>query len=404
MPNAELRCVKCQKKYDINLIEARCTCGEPLQVEYPELTASRGALRKKTPFLLEKYREFFPFTDVDRSAGLGEGNTPLIRSTRVSREIGLKNLYFKNETVNPTWTFKDRGTACGLQHALSLGYRRVGTVSSGNMAASVAAFGTKAGIETFIFLKGNVPREKINPVAIYNPNLFVVKGFYGNLYHKTLEIGSKLGIYFINSDVPFRVEGSKTIGFEVCEQLAFKAPDYIAVSIGSGGVFRGILKGLEEFHRVGFIKKIPRMIGVQTLGNYPVVKAFEAGVDTMERNKDACTLDHVLENPDPPSGGQVVRKTRENGGTLVAVSDEEVKSAQILMGREGLFAQPASTATLAGVRKLFQTGYLKASDSVVSVVTGSGYKYTQILDEHDFPCQTVDIEDLERVVTEKVRG
>ena len=146
------------------------------------------------------------------------------------------------------------------------------------------------------------------------------------------------------------------------------------------------------------------MIGVQTLGNYPVVKAFEAGVDTMERNKDACTLDHVLENPDPPSGGQVVRKTRENGGTLVAVSDEEVKAAQLLMGREGIFAQPASTATLAGVRKLVQTGYLKASDSVVSVVTGSGYKYTQILDEHDFPCQTVDIEDLERVVTEKVRG
>ena len=375
-----------------------------MQMEYLKLTASPSTLRRKTPFLLEKYRDFFPFTDYNHSASLGEGNTPLIRSTRVSQEIGLQNLYFKNETVNPTGSFKDRGTVCGLQHALSLGYKRIGTVSSGNMAASVAALGSKARVETFIFLKGNIPREKINPIAIYNPNLFVVKGFYGNLYHKALEIGRKLGIYFINSDVPIRVEGSKTIGFEICEQLAFKAPDYIAVPIGSGGLFRGILKGLEEFYRVGFIKRIPRMIGVQTLGNYPVVKAFEAGVEIIEKNEDAHTLDHVLENPDPPSGGQVVRKTRENGGTLVAVSEEEVKLAQILMGREGIFAQPASAAVLAGIRKLARSDYFKPSDSIVSVVTGSGYKYTQVLDSHDFPCQTVSMENLERIVTEKIRG
>lgn len=401
MPKGKLFCVKCKKEYPIDSWQPRCeTCDEPLEVGYKRLQASKQTLKKKANSLLEKYKEFLPFTTYSPSISLGEGNTPLIRSTKVSQEIGLTHLFFKNETVNPTWTFKDRGTVCGLQHALSLGYKRIGTVSSGNMAASVSAFGAKSGVEAFIFLKGNTPKEKINPVAIYHPKIFLVQGYYGDVYGKTLEFGKKYGIYFISSDVPFRVEGSKTIGFEICEQLNFDAPDYVAVSIGSGGNFRGILKGFEEFYRVGFIKKIPKMIGVQSVGNYPLVKAFEAGRDTFEENTDALTLDHVLENPAPPSGNQVLRKIRENGGTLVVVSNEEVKEAQVLMGKDGLFVQPASSTTLAGIKKLAKTGYLKPTDKVVFVITGTGLKYTPILDEYDFPVRNTQVEELEKSLVE----
>ena len=390
-----LACTKCEREFPLGRVHPRCpSCDEPLEVIYPRLkkgkVPSRGCL-------LERYRDFFPFPSIHSAISLGEGNTPLILSSRVGPELGIQRLFFKNETQNPTWSFKDRGTIAGLEHALSLGFKKIGTVSTGNMAVSVAAYGARAGIDTYVLVSQGLPEEKIGPVAIYQPHLIMVEGDYGELYFRSLEAGEKFGIYFINSDVPFRVEGSKTIAFEICEQMGFESPDYVVVPVSAGGNVRGILKGFEEFHRVGLINRIPKMIVSQASGCSPITNAFEQGREVIERVLDPHTIAHAIENPYPPSGNQVLRKLKENGGTAVKVSDEEIIDAQAMMAREGIFGQPAAAVPLAAVKKLLANGYLKSTDSVVCIVTGGGLKYTAALSQQRFDVKKIRIDEIEKV-------
>jgi len=253
-------------------------------------------------------------------------------------------------------------------------------------------------LETCILVSQNLPIEKIAPIAIYHPRLIMVEGDYGDLYFKSIEIGKKLGIYFINSDVPFRVEGSKTIAFEICEQLDFVVPDYVAVPVSSGGNIRGILKGFEEFRRAGLIDRIPKMIAVQASGCSPIADAFEEGRETITRSRDPQTVAHAIENPFPPSGNQTLRKLRENSGTAIKVSDEEILAAQKLMARDGIFGQPAAAASLAAVKRLLDSNYLTRDDSAVCVVTGSGLKYTAALEQQKPEITTTRLEDLEKAI------
>ena len=390
-----LACTKCEREFPLGRVHPRCpSCDEPLEVIYPRLkkgkVPSRGCL-------LERYRDFFPFSSIHSAISLGEGNTPLILSSRVGPELGIQRLFFKNETQNPTWSFKDRGTIAGLEHALLLGFKKIGTVSTGNMAVSVAAYGARAGIDTYVLVSQGLPEEKIGPVAIYQPHLIMVEGDYGELYFRSLEAGEKFGIYFINSDVPFRVEGSKTIAFEICEQMGFESPDYVVVPVSAGGNVRGILKGFEEFHRVGLINRIPKMIVSQARGCSPITNAFEQGKEVIERVLDPHTIAHAIENPFPPSGNQVLRKLKENGGTAVKVSDEEIIDAQAMMAREGIFGQPAAAVPLAAVKKLLANGYLKSTDSVVCIVTGGGLKYTAALSQQRFDVKKIRMDEIEKV-------
>ena len=398
MKNLSLICTQCEKQYPISRSHPRCdTCGEPLAVEMVRGRITEGNILTQTVF--ERYGDFFPFERTDRSVSLREGFTPLIESPTIARALGIRCLLFKNETQNPTWSFKDRGTVVALRHAVALGYDKIGTVSSGNMAVSVAAYGARAGLKTFTLVSGNIPSEKLNPIAMYNPVLIAVDGDYGDLYFRSLELGRQHAIFFLNSDVPFRVEGSKTIAFELCEQLNFTCPDYVIVPTSSGGNIRGILKGFEEFRLCGLIDAVPKMVCAQAEGCAPIHEAYTNNSDCISRVLHPNTIAHAIENPYPPSGNDVLRKIREHGGTVTAVNDEEIVNAQRELAGEGIFGQPASAVSLAALKKLLLDDVIKEDDSVVCIVTGSGLKYTAAFEKHRFSVVHAAPDDLDRVVS-----
>ncbi|MGN9165245.1 threonine synthase [Tissierellaceae bacterium HCP3S3_D8] len=398
MKDFHLNCTNCGKVYEKEKRNFRCEiCNEPLELEEIKSgSINEGSILRQS--LLERYKEFYPFLDMDIDFSLGEGFTSLIYSEELSKYYGVKSIYFKNESENPTWSFKDRGTITGILRARDLGYKKIGTVSTGNMATSVAAYGSMAGMETIILVKKEIADEKLKPIAIYRPRLIKVDGDYGRLYEESLKLGSENGIYFINSDVPFRVEGYKTIAFEICEQLNFSIPDYIIVPTSAGGNIRGIEKGFREFKNAGLIDRIPKMVAVQAVGCSPIHRAFVENKKEIERFEDPKTIAHAIENPFPPSGNQVLRMLKRNGGITISVEDEEIIEAQSKMASIGIFGQPASATSLAAVKKLTSQGYLKKEDRVVCIVTASGLKYTSALDRHKLNILDAKLEELNHII------
>ena len=396
MPSSFLFCTACHQKYPFSTAHPRCSaCNEPLDVE---CRPANTEIFTEAGTLLERFRNFLPLDQIHPELSLGEGNTPLVRSSAAATALGLERLFFKNETLNPTWSFKDRGTIAGLEHAIALGYRKIGTVSTGNMAASVAAYGARSGLETFILVSSDLPREKIAPIAVYGPRLITVDGNYGDLYFRSLEAGAQNGIYFINSDVPFRIEGSKTIAFEICLQLEFSVPDYLVVPVSAGGNLRGIIKGFEEFLQAGLIDRLPCFVAAQASGCSPIADAFISGRDTVERVEKPNTIARAIGNPYPPSGNQTLRKLREHGGLAVKVSDQDILAARDLLAHEGIFGQPAAAAPLAATRQLVDSQTIKLSDRVVCLVSGAGFKYMAALKDNASEITSTDIDNLEIIL------
>jgi len=324
---------------------------------------------------------------------MGEGWTPMPRSFAFVSEFDFE-LYLKNESANPTWSFKDRGTYLTLLDAVEKGYKGFGTVSTGNMAASVAAYGARMGMNTTILVSKGIPSEKIRPIAIYGPRVIKVDGDYSELYRRTLETGPSKGIYFSNSDVPMRVEGSKTIAFEIYLQLGEKVPDFVIVPTSSGGNIRGIEKGFREIKEAGLSERMPVMVAVQACGCAPIHNAFDSGWEKIERVPDPSTIAHAIENPFPPSGNAVLRMLKKNGGLTLCLKDEEILEAQSRLAGEGLFAQPAAVTSVAAIKKLKELTPLKKA-RIVSVITGSGLKYPSILERHSLSVESISIGDLE---------
>lgn len=399
MKDIKLFCTKCNKKFSANQVHITCdVCNEALEVE----TVKQGKICEGNVLeqsIMERYKAFFPWLPTNHEASLGEGFTALVESKKLADELGLDKLYFKNETQNPTWSFKDRGTLTGVLHAIKLGYKKIGTVSTGNMAVSVAAYGSKANLETFVFVNKAMATEKLNPIAIYDPHLIKVEGDYGNLYYKSLEIGKENDIYFINSDVPFRVEGYKTLAYEICEQLNFEIPEYVVVPTSAGGNIRGIEKGFEEFKNSGYIDRVPTMICAQANGCSPIDKAYHDGEENITRFQNPHTIAHAIENAFPPSGNQVLRKLRAKGGLFVSVTDEEIVKAQAMLAKEGLLVQPASAVSLAAVKKLREEKKLKGNEKIACVITGSGLKYTAAFEKHDLKSTECKLEELSTFIT-----
>lgn len=391
---SELNCTKCGKNFPEDSPAFRCDCGEPL--EFSLDLERKPSISLSCSNMLENFSELLPPLIDARSLSMREGITPLT-SFGPSRESSDFELYLKNESFNPTWSFKDRGTYLSALDALNRGYARFGTVSTGNMAASVAAYGSRAGLDTLILVSKSIPSEKLAPIAIYGPRILRVEGDYGDLFYRSLELGPSRGVYFSNSDVPMRVEGSKTIAFEIYLQLNEKVPDYVIVPTSSGGNIRGIEKGFRELKQAGICERVPTMVAVQAMGCSPIYSSFEKGSETVERFAEPNTLAHAIENPLPPSGNAALRMLKRNGGVVLAAEETEILQAQRRLAQMGIFIQPASATPIVALKKLRDLVPLKKS-IVVAVLTGSGLKYQSVLEKQPSRIEDVSLASLEDLV------
>jgi len=393
-----LKCIFCERKYPLDVFNPFCpVCGEPMLCDSP-LKKRAFRLEKESP--LEKFLDFLPLKKIDLNLSLGEGKTPLLKLSRLMKEFGLSPVFIKNEAVNPTLSFKDRGTAVAVQKAVSLGLRRIGTVSTGNMALSTAAYGAKAGLETYVLLKEDCSAEKILAAAVHHPILVKVKGDYGKLFYQSFSLGIKHKIYFMNSVDPFRIEGYKITGFEIYLQLQSHGPRFIFVPVSSGGHLIGLLRAFLDLKQNRFIKYFPTFIGVQAQGCAPLAKAYSSGKSKVERIKKAKTICHSISNPYPPGGNIALKLIRENKGMIIGVSDGEILKAQKMLAEiEGIFCEPSSATVLAGLLKLSKKLKTKAEDQTVLVITGSGLKTMSFLDTSRINIHQASLPDLENTIS-----
>ncbi|HLT59306.1 MAG TPA: threonine synthase [Limnochordales bacterium] len=398
-----LVCTGCGREADGTAWQVRCgTCGEPLAVGPPR----GGTVREGAPLLL-RFANFLPAEalglhgDPGSVLTLGEGNTPLLPLESVGRQMGVPRLLVKVEGANPTGSFKDRGSAAGVQRARALGFRRVGTVSTGNMASSMAAYGARAGLRAVVLVPAGIPRAKLAPIAAYNPLLIGVEGDYGRLYQLSLELGPELGIAFVNSDDPYRVEGQKTLALELWQQLRRQVPDVVVVPVSSGGHMAALLKGFQELHQLGYTERVPRLVGVQAAGAAPIATAYQQGAAAPVPWGEPTTVARAIANPKPPSGRRLLRAARAGAPLhFVTVTDEEILAAYHALARgQGLFVQPDAAASVAAVGRLKDAGFVRGDETVVAVLTGHGTKdLTPLEQAGPVPLPTCTLDELPAVL------
>jgi threonine synthase len=355
--------------------------------------------------ILSDFSTVLPLPDPEHWLSLGEGRTPLIPLPRLARKLGIPHLYLKNEGANPTGSFKDRGTAVALSRATATGARRVGTVSSGNMAASVAAYAARAGLPCDVLVPAHLRPDKIAAIAVTRPRLYRVEGDYGDIYRQALELGRKLGIYFAVSDDPYRVEGQKTTAYEIVRSLGtapgrrgWFSPTHVFVPTSAGGHAAALLKAFDEMLMYGAIDEFPAVVSVQADGCAPIARAFERGERRITRLTGISTSAHAIANPDPPSGGRLLRELARpgRGGGAIAVPDEAMREAQFMLAAdEGIFTQMEAAAALAGAIEYRSARRLDRHSVVVLVATGNGLKDLATFAPGDFPVVDLPLRELE---------
>jgi threonine synthase len=392
----KFECMTCGPMASRDLYSPFCPgCGEPLFVASPCPGRPRR-FRKDRALALERCADFLPLERIDPRLSLGEGSTPLVRLERLGVSLGPARLFAKNEAQNPTGSFKDRGTAVAVQKAVALGAKTIGTVSTGNMAASTAAYGARAGLPTFVLLKEGTSMTSLRVAGIHGPRLIAVEGDYGRLFEMSCEIGKRLGIVFMNSIDPYRLEGYKVTAFEIFLELGGRAPRAVFVPLSSGGHLLGLMRGFSDLESAGLASSYPTIVGVQASGCAPLATAFERGLDRYARPAEVRTIAHAIANPTPPAGNAVLRMIRDRRGLIIAVSDEEMLEAQReLAAAEGLFCQPESATTLAALKKLVAGRWPEGDGDVVLVLTGSGLKTPAALESAPMTVHRFAIDGLE---------
>lgn len=392
-----LQCTMCGVAGEPGQVVHPCAeCGEPLEVRYepgeirPEMALAGGGRRCG---ILTDFAAVLPGLG-STPVSLGEGGTPCLELSHLGSRLGLPELHLKNEGANPTGSFKDRGTAVAISWAAGHGFDRVGTVSSGNMAGSVAAYAARAALPCLVFVPAHLKAEKLFTIGVYGPELLAVAGDYGQLYRDALRLGGEWGVYFAVSDDPWRVEGQKTIAYEVVRDLG-RAPDYVFVSTSSGGHLAAIIKGFAELAAAGLVQKAPHFVGVQATGCSPIARAFARGA-TVERFARVTTAAHAISNPLPPSGNRLLRALSGPGqGSIISVDDEDmVRAQQLLAAGEGVFVQMESAAALAGALVYARDGRLGPTDLILLVGTGNGLKDPGAFAGQEFGRQQISLDEL----------
>ena len=374
-------CINCKTTYGIDEIVYFCKkCGDILEIKFDlkELaeTSQKSDWTSK-PLSVWRYRDFLPIHEATKIITLGEGGTGLHRSEHLGAELGLKNLYVKNEGENPTGSFKDRGMTVGVTKALELGARHVICASTGNTSASLAAYAARAGIKcTVLIPSGKIAYGKLSQAMIHGAKVLQVRGNFDQALEFVLKLADKhKDIYLLNSINPFRIEGQKSLGYEICEQLNREPPDRIVIPVGNAGNISAVWKGLTEFYKLGYIKKLPKMTGIQAEGSAPIAQAIKKGSDKIVPVEHPETIATAIRIGAPVSWKKAVNAIHESKGTAETVTDEEILDAQKILARiEGIFVEPASASSIAGLKKLVNNGIISKDERVVCITTGHGLK------------------------------
>ncbi|SMC16048.1 threonine synthase [Clostridium acidisoli DSM 12555] len=382
-----LECSKCGNKYSSKEVHNLCECGAPLLVRY-DLEAIKKNVDKNVFKGREKglfrFKELLPVEDEKNIVTLGEGDTPVFKLEKLGDKIGLKNLYIKDEGLNPTGTFKARGAAVGVSKAKELGIKTIAMPTAGNAGGAWSAYSAKAGIELVVAMPYDAPDLAKKEAYIYGSKTYLVKGLISDA-GKIIAKGVKKHGWFDAATLkePYRIEGKKTMGLEIAEYFNWEFPDAILYPTGGGVGIIGIWKAFKELEELGWIKnKIPKLIAVQSEGCNPIVKAFNEDKEASEFCEDANTIAGGIRVPKALGDFLVLDAVRESKGTAVEVKDSEIiESLNLLAKAEGLFIAPEGATLVAAVNKLVKDGFLKEEEKVVLLNTGSGLKYANLVDE-----------------------
>jgi threonine synthase len=399
MPNvSHLECSVCNRPFDAGKVQTLCECGGPLLVRYDLAKAkaawSRDALAH-APSNMWRYAPLLPVNDTAHVITLGEGLTPLLKADRLAARLGATDLWVKDDGLNPTGSFKARGMACTLSMCVELGLSKVAVASAGNAGSALAAYAAASGIEAHIFVPRDVPRANYTEYRAYNAHVTLVDGLISDCGRIIAERKQAEGWFDLSGlKEPYRIEGKKTMGYEIAEQFDWTLPAAILYPTGGGVGLIGMWKAFDELEALGWISSArPKMIAVQTTGCQPMVRAFENGDAKTTFWEVAHTIAAGLRVPKPLGDALTLAAIRASGGTAVAVTDEELMDASLeLSAATGIFAAPEGGACLAALKKLFANGFLERNERIVLYNTATGLKYLEafstrfrqsITSEHD---------------------
>ncbi len=379
-----LRCRKCGKEYPLEPLNLCDFCLSPLEVNYDYKAMAGKVNREKLsagPPGMWRYRDMFP---VDGEAvDIGTGFTPLVKADNLGREMGLDHLYIKNDGLNPSYSFKDRVVSVATTKAREFKFESIACASTGNLAASVGAHAAKAGMKAYVFVPASVEAGKLIGAAIYNPVLITVNGSYDDVNRLCRQLVDKFRWGFININLrPYYAEGSKTLGYEVVEQLGWRAPDCVVAPAASGLLFTRIWKGLDELSMLGLIEPVnTHMYVAQAAGCSPIVNAFHAG--SLHVNPVVPdTIAKSIAIGNPADGYYALRVARQSGGGACAVTDEEaIAGMKLLAQTEGIFAEAAGGVVIGALKNLAASGIIKRSEFTVALITGAGPRTQEIVSD-----------------------
>jgi len=380
-----LACRECGQRYPVEPIFVCEHCFGPLEAQYQRIELDGPALRQEIergPASMWRYQALLPAERVPE-CDLAPGFTPLVRAERLGKALGLNQLYVKDDTRNPTWSFKDRVVAVAVATSRRFGFDVLSCASTGNLANAVAAHAAKAGMRAVVFIPKGIERAKVVATSVYRPTVVEVEGTYDDVNRLCIEIGEEHRWAIANVNLrPYYSEGAKTLAYEVAEQLGWRAPDRVVVPIGSGNMFLKIHKGFDELQQLGVIPEhTVRMTAAQAEGCGPVATAYRNGAEVVIPVRPK-TIAHSLAIGNPADGGYVLDLVRRTGGAAEAVTDAEVVDAiRLLAETEGLFTEPAGGVTVGVLRKLAQAGVIGPDEVTVAYITGIGLKAIEAVEQ-----------------------